>query len=92
VPESFRVALRKRFAGAIIVAGRYDLARAAEVLDAGYADLVAFGRPFVANPDLPRRLRLGLPLADPQTHTLFGGGAAGYTDYTGQDPDPSDEF
>lgn len=81
VPESFRVALRKRYAGAIIVAGRYDLARANEVLEAGYADLVAFGRPFVANPDLPRRLRLGLPLADFQTATLFGGGAAGYTDY-----------
>jgi N-ethylmaleimide reductase len=81
VPESFRVALRERFAGAIIVAGRYDLARAAEVLDAGYADLVAFGRPFVANPGLPERLRLGLPLAEPDLRTLFGGGAAGYTDY-----------
>lgn len=81
VPESFRVALRERFAGAIIVAGRYDLARATEVLEAGYADLVAFGRPFVANPDLPRRLQLGLPLAEFQTATLFGGSAEGYTDY-----------
>jgi N-ethylmaleimide reductase len=81
VPKSFRVALRERFAGSIIVAGRYDLARATEVLEAGYADLVAFGRPFVANPDLPRRLQLGLPLAEFQTATLFGGSAEGYTDY-----------
>ena len=81
VPESFRVALRKRFAGAIIVAGRYDLARAAEVLDAGYADLIAFGRPFVANPDLPERLRLALPLNAYDRDTFYGGTAVGYTDY-----------
>jgi N-ethylmaleimide reductase len=85
VPQSFRRALRARFANTIIVAGRYDLARAEEVLEAGYADLVAFGRPFVANPDLPRRLRLGLPLAQPETATLFGGSAAGYTDYGSSD-------
>jgi N-ethylmaleimide reductase len=63
VPDSFREALRKRYANTIIVAGRHDHARAIGMLDAGYADLVAFGRPFVAHPDLPRRLRLGLPLA-----------------------------
>jgi N-ethylmaleimide reductase len=90
VPVSFRVALRKRYAGAIIVAGRYDADRAAQVLEAGHADLVAFGRPFVANPDLPRRLQLGLPLAEPQTATLFGGNAAGYTDYDNGDPAAQD--
>ncbi|MNN67481.1 N-ethylmaleimide reductase [compost metagenome] len=47
----------------------------------GYADLVAFGRPFVANPDLPRRLRDGLPLAQLDAPSLFGGDAHGYTDY-----------
>ena len=81
VPDSFRNALRRCYAGTIIVAGRYDYARASKILNAGHADLVAFGRPFVANPDLPRRLRLGLPLAEFQTASLFGGGAAGYTDY-----------
>ncbi|MDB5480529.1 MAG: NADH:flavin oxidoreductase/NADH oxidase [Caulobacteraceae bacterium] len=81
VPESFREALRARFANTIIVAGRYDPARASRILDAGHADLVAFGRPFVANPDLPRRFRLGLPLAQFDAATLFGGGVAGYTDY-----------
>jgi N-ethylmaleimide reductase len=78
-------ALRKRYANTIIVAGRYDFARASQILNAGYADLVAFGRAFVGNPDLPRRLRLGLPLADFQPDTLFGGGAAGHTDYPSSD-------
>lgn len=45
------------------------------------ADLVAFGRPFISNPDLVRRLREGLPLAELNRKTLYGGGAAGYTDY-----------
>ena len=49
-------------------------------LDNG-ADLVAFGRGFIANPDLTRRLREGLPLNELQRATLYGGGAEGYTDY-----------
>jgi N-ethylmaleimide reductase len=81
VPDSFREALRKRYTNTIIVAGRYDYDRASQILDAGFADLVAFGRPFVANPDLPGRLRLGLPLAEHQASSLFGGGEDGYTDY-----------
>jgi N-ethylmaleimide reductase len=81
LPDSFRDSLRQRFANTIIVAGRYDYVSASRILDSGHADLVAFGRPFVANPDLPRRLRLDLPLAEPKTSALFGGGAAGYTDY-----------
>jgi N-ethylmaleimide reductase len=62
------------------------------MLDAGYADLVAFGQPFVANPDLPRRLRLGLPLTEHDTAALIGGDASGYTDYPCLDasPGPSD--
>ena len=55
---------------------------AERILDAGLADLVAFGRPFIANPDLPQRLQHRWPLAtvsDPAT--LFGGTATGYTDY-----------
>ena len=81
VPESFRVELRKVFKGSIIVAGRYDVARANEVIDNGYADLVAFGRPFIANPDLPYRLMHQLPLSAFDKGPLFGGSAAGYTDY-----------
>ena len=79
--EDFRRQLRARFTRPIIVAGNYDRARAEWVLEQGYADLVAFGRPFVANPDYPRRLAERLPLAQLDGPTLFGGAAPGYTDY-----------
>ncbi len=79
--EAFRRDIRAAFARAIIVAGKYDRAKADWVLEHGYADLVAFGRPFVANPDLPRRLRDGLPQAAFDGATLFGGADHGYTDY-----------
>jgi len=79
--EEFRQALRARFTRPIIVAGKYDTARAEWVLSKGYADLVALGRPFVANPDLPRRLAEGLPLAEFDSSTLFGGDERGYSDY-----------
>lgn len=81
VSDDFRRALRSRFVNPIVVAGRYDLARAEQILTQGYADLVAFGRPFVANPDLPRRLQQGLPLANFDSAALFGGSDYGYTDY-----------
>ncbi|MFJ1251158.1 hypothetical protein [Cupriavidus sp. CuC1] len=74
-------ARRARFTRPIIVAGNYDEARAQWVLSRGYADLVAFGRPFVANPDLPCRLANGLPLATFDASTLFGGSERGYTDH-----------
>jgi N-ethylmaleimide reductase len=47
----------------------------------GAADLVAFGKPFIANPDLVRRLRENAPLNVPQRETFYGGGERGYTDY-----------
>ncbi len=78
----FRDTLRATFSGTLIVAGNYDQQKAERILGAGLADLVAFGRPFIANPDLPQRLQHRWPLAtvsDPGT--LFGGTAAGYTDY-----------
>jgi N-ethylmaleimide reductase len=79
--EEFRQAIRARFKRPIIVAGNYDKARADWVLSSGYADLVAFGRPFVANPDFPRRLANDLPLAGFDGSTLFGGDERGYIDY-----------
>jgi N-ethylmaleimide reductase len=81
IPEAFRITLRESFSNTIIVAGRYSPARAQEVLEKGYADLVAFGRPFVANPDLVSRLENGHPLAELDGATLFGGNQKGYTDY-----------
>ncbi|MFJ3309691.1 hypothetical protein ACIPSA_43160 [Streptomyces sp. NPDC086549] len=74
-------ALRTRFTGAFIANNGYDLARAQATVDAGDADLVAFGTPFVANPDLVRRYRDNLPLAAADPTTFYGGGEAGYTDY-----------
>lgn len=80
-PESFRNALREAYSGTVIVAGGYTAERAQRILERGQADLVAFGRPFIANPDFPHRLEQGLPLAAFDGDTLFGGGAAGYTTY-----------
>ncbi len=81
IPERFRIKLRQVFSGTIIVAGRYDVKRASAVIEKGYADLVAFGRSFIANPDLPYRLQHQLPLAEFNKGPLFGGGAEGYIDY-----------
>ncbi|MGO1071053.1 alkene reductase [Lysobacter sp. CA199] len=81
VPESFRHELRAAYRGKLIVAGLYDPARGERVLAEGLADLVAFGRPFIANPDLPRRYANGWPLAAHDPATLFGGGERGYTSY-----------
>jgi len=81
VPEQFRHDLRAAYTGRLIVAGKYDLARGNAIVGAGLADIVAFGRPFIANPDLVRRYREGLPLADFNGATLFGGDEAGFSDY-----------
>jgi N-ethylmaleimide reductase len=81
-PRAFRKALREAFPGAIIVAGGYDKNKADAILNEGLADVVAFGRPFIANPDLPRRYAEGLPLADFDGDTLFGGDRKGYTSYS----------
>jgi N-ethylmaleimide reductase len=74
-------ALRRSFAGAYIANNGYTREMAVEALAAGRADLVAFGRPFIANPDLVERLRRGAELAPGDRATYFGGGARGYTDY-----------
>jgi N-ethylmaleimide reductase len=73
--------LRKRFKGAYIGNNGYDLALAEKVLAAGEADLVAFGKLFIANPDLVERFKVGAELNKPDQATFYGGGAKGYTDY-----------
>ncbi|ABD86930.1 alkene reductase [Rhodopseudomonas palustris] len=73
--------LRKRFHGTYIANNAYDLALANKVLDADEADLIAFGKLFIANPDLVERLRRGGPFNEPDKATFYGGGAKGYTDY-----------
>ncbi|MGR5062388.1 alkene reductase [Photobacterium sp. DNB22_13_2] len=82
IPESFRMELREHFTNTIIVAGSYTQERADEILDKGYADLIAFGRPFVSNPDLVERLKNNQQLAALDGSTLFGGNEQGYTDYS----------
>ncbi|MGD0303028.1 MAG: alkene reductase [Bryobacteraceae bacterium] len=66
----------------VLIANKgYDRARANALLASGGADAVAFGAPFLANPDLPDRFRHGAPLNQPDRSTFYGGGDAGYTDY-----------
>jgi N-ethylmaleimide reductase len=73
--------LRKRFAGAYIANNGYDFELADKVLAADQADLIAFGKLFLANPDLVERFRRGATLNTPDKATFYGGGAKGYTDY-----------
>ncbi|WP_263141035.1 alkene reductase [Pseudomonas sp. RIT-PI-AD] len=81
MPPAFKEALRLIYRGTLIYAGRYTAERAETALHDGWADLIGFGRPFVANPDLPNRLRRGLPLNEPDGNHFFGGAQVGYTDY-----------
>lgn len=73
--------IRKHFKGPIVLNSDYDIARAKADLDSGLADAVSFGRPFLANPDLVRRLREGAPLNKDEMATYYSQGAEGYTDY-----------
>jgi N-ethylmaleimide reductase len=81
VPESLKVALQRIWPRTFIRSGGYDRARAEADLRAGLCDLVAFGRPFLANPDLVTRLERGLPLNPPDFKTFYTPGPKGYTDY-----------
>ena len=66
---------------AVILSGGYDRERAEEDLQSGAADLVAFGRPYIANPDLVKRMKAGIPLAEADQTTFYSPGKEGYTDY-----------
>lgn len=81
LPEAFRQDVRRTFSGRIIYAGRYTAERGARLVEAGLADLIAIGRPFIANPDLPERLQNGWALNAVNPATLYGGAEAGFTDY-----------
>lgn len=73
--------LRAKFAGSYIANNGYDLLRARMAVRSGAADLVAFGIPFLANPDLVHRYRHNLPLNAADPSTFYGGGETGFTDY-----------
>jgi N-ethylmaleimide reductase len=82
------VRLRRLFSGLWITNNGYSSDRAQQALDSGAADLIAFGRPFIANPDLVHRLRDGCELAVADKETLFTHEAAGYTDYPAAEVGP----
>jgi N-ethylmaleimide reductase len=74
-------AMRDAYRGTFIVNGGYDAESGGEAIKSGAADLVAFGVPFLANPDLVERYRRNAPLNAPDASTFYGGGTKGYTDY-----------
>lgn len=76
-------ALRARFAGAYIANNQYTLDLAERTLAAGDADLFSMARPFIANPDLVERLRLGAPVAEAPKQYWYGGDSTGYSDWPG---------
>ena len=81
VPDSIKQMFRNIFKGKLILSGGYDAARAESDLAAGKCDLIAVGRPFLANPDLVARWRSGAPVNAPDMNTFYTPGPKGYTDY-----------
>jgi 2,4-dienoyl-CoA reductase-like NADH-dependent reductase (Old Yellow Enzyme family) len=84
--DSLGPQLKAAFGGAYIANEGFTGKTAQEALDAGWADAVAFGKPFLANPDLPLRLRTGAPLNALVPATMYGAGAEGYVDYPALEP------
>jgi N-ethylmaleimide reductase len=81
VSPTLKTWIRSNFKGKYILSGGYDLARANADLEAEHGDLVAFGRPFISNPDLVEKLRDGRSLTAPDFDTFYTPGEKGYTDY-----------
>jgi N-ethylmaleimide reductase len=81
VPDAMKATFRKFFTRTLILSGGYDAARAESDLNAGKCDLIAVGRPFLANPDLVARWRTGAAVNAPDTATFYTPGPKGYTDY-----------
>ncbi|MDU4315155.1 MAG: alkene reductase [Klebsiella michiganensis] len=79
--DEFRQKVRDRFPGAIIGAGAYTVEKANDLIGKGLIDAVAFGRDYIANPDLVARLQKKAALNPQRPESFYGGGAEGYTDY-----------
>ncbi len=79
--QSFRQAIRESFTGSLIVAGAYDADKAEKRLEEQLTDAIAFGRAYIANPDLPERIKSNATLNTMDPKTAYAGGAEGYTDY-----------
>jgi N-ethylmaleimide reductase len=81
VPQSAKDAIRQAFGDTIILAGGYDASRAEAALKEGKGDLIAFGRPFLSNPDFVKRVNLNAELNQPDFSTFYTSGEKGYNDY-----------
>ncbi|MDP5099827.1 MAG: alkene reductase [Nonlabens sp.] len=81
LPESLRAFFRKTFSGTLILSGGYDALSAEKDLNDDLGDLIAFGRPFIANPDLPTRFKEDAELNEPNSDTFYTPGKEGYIDY-----------
>ncbi|SEH08747.1 alkene reductase [Candidatus Venteria ishoeyi] len=81
LPELFCQEVRKSFSGLIMYAGKYTAEKSCRMLEAGLGDIFGFGRPFIANADLPERIKNNWPLNPLDPNTMFGGTEVGYTDY-----------
>jgi N-ethylmaleimide reductase len=81
VSDTVKAAIRARFGGTIVLAGGYDIATAEAALQAKKGELVAFGRPYLANADYLARAKAGRPLNAPDFATFYSPGPKGYTDY-----------
>jgi len=79
--EAFRQKVRQNFSGPIVGAGAYTPEKAEDLIGKGLIDAVAFGRDYIANPDLAARLQRKAPLNPQRPESFYGGGAEGYTDY-----------
>ena len=84
--DSLGPKLKAAFGGVYIANEGFTAQSAQQALDDGWADAVAFGKAFLANPDLPERLRTGAPLNEPVPATFYAHGAEGYTDYPALEP------
>lgn len=72
---------RPIYRGTLIANVKMDAARGAGLIESGLADMIAFGRPYIANPDLVERIAKGAPLAETDWTTVYAAGPKGYTDY-----------
>ena len=79
--KTFVGVARGLYSGTLISCGGHTLESATRMLDAGQVDLIAFGKPFISNPDLAHRMKTGAPLTPPDEDTFYHGGEKGYTDY-----------
>lgn len=81
IPDGFIREFREAYNGTLIIAGGFDKKRAEEYIQDDLADLIAFGRPYIANPDLVERLENDWPLNEVNRAVMYGGDEEGYTDY-----------